>query len=337
CRSMGLTVAVPDVNESLAEFAPRLVADEATSIRFGLASVRNVGENIVEKIVGERNAAGPFTDVYDFCRRVDQVVLNKRALESLIKAGAFDSLGHPRQGLSLVVDGIVDRTLERRHEHEIGVQSLFASLADTGGEANWEGTVVEIPELDYEKRERLAFEKEMLGMYVSDHPISGVEGALRRMTDLSLAEVNLLSEAAGTGDSQIVNIGGIIGSLTRRQTKAGDMMATILLLLERDELLIAKVRIDLSGDRMKVSALDLSRPTITDLNKAPLRISLPPGIGSLPMVEKLKQVLTTHPGTSTVFFHIGAQVIKLPEEYNVDVVRAAGELRMLLGPEGLIG
>lgn len=358
CRSMGLTVAVPDVNESFSEFAPRLVEDEATSIRFGLASVRNVGENIVEKIVAERNTAGPFTDIYDFCRRVDQVVLNKRALESLIKAGAFDSLGHPRQGLSLVIDGIVDRTLERRHEHEIGVQSLFASLADTGGEANWEGTVVEIPELDYDKRERLAFEKEMLGMYVSDHPISGVEGALRRMTDLSLAEVNLLSEAAGTGDSQIVNIGGIIGSLTRRQTKAGDMMATILLedldsaveimifpkvygqygqILERDELLIAKVRIDLSGDRMKVSALDLSRPTITDLNKAPLRINLPSGMASKSMVEKLKQVLLTHPGTSTVFFHIGAQVIKLPEEYNVDVVRAAGELRMLLGPEGLIG
>ena len=258
----------------------------------------------------------------------------------------------------MVIDGIVDRTLERRHEHEIGVQTLFASLADTGGEANWEGTVVEIPELDYDKRERLAFEKEMLGMYVSDHPISGVEGALRRMTDLSLAEVNLLSEAAGTGDSQIVNIGGIIGSLTRRQTKAGDMMATILLedldsaveimifpkvygqygqILERDELLIAKVRIDLSGDRMKVSALDLSRPTITDLNKAPLRINLPSGMASKSMVEKLKQVLLTHPGTSTVFFHIGAQVIKLPEEYNVDVVRAAGELRMLLGPEGLIG
>ena len=89
-------------------------------IVFGLASVRNVGESLVERIVGEREANGPFADFYDFCRRVDPVVLNKRTVESLVKSGAFDSLGHPRQGLCLVFEEIVDRTLERRREEEAG-------------------------------------------------------------------------------------------------------------------------------------------------------------------------------------------------------------------------
>ena len=88
--------------------------------------MRNVGESLVERIVAEREANGPFADVYDFCRRVDPIVLNKRTIESLIKAGAFDSLGHPRQGLCLVIEEIVDRTLERRREHDVGIATLFS-------------------------------------------------------------------------------------------------------------------------------------------------------------------------------------------------------------------
>ena len=138
CRSIGIEVVVPDVNLSAGEFAPRARRPGAEAgppgIVFGLASVRNVGESLVERIVAEREANGPFADVYDFCRRVDPVVLNKRTMESLAKAGAFDSLGHPRQGLCLVLDEIVDRTLERRRERDVGIVTLFASLAPAEGD-----------------------------------------------------------------------------------------------------------------------------------------------------------------------------------------------------------
>ena len=141
CRSMGIEVLVPDVNRSLAEFAPdrsvgrgRRGTDAA--IVFGLAAVRNVGESLVERIVAERDANGPFADIFDFCRRVDPVVLNKRTMESLVKAGAFDSLGHPRQGLCLVLEEIVDRTLERRREQRPRHHHALRRVRGGGGEAD---------------------------------------------------------------------------------------------------------------------------------------------------------------------------------------------------------
>jgi len=134
CRTLGIEVLVPDINISAAEFTPLVGEDGKRRIVFGLAAVRNVGEGLVERIVAERTENGPFVDFYDFARRVDPMVLNKRTVESLTKAGAFDSLGHVRQGLCLVYEDIVDRTLEsgpgecpsdgqlRRHVlHRVGV------------------------------------------------------------------------------------------------------------------------------------------------------------------------------------------------------------------------
>ena len=145
--------------------------------------MRNVGEGLVDRIVAERDANGPFVDFYDFCQRVDPLVLNKRTMESLIKAGAFDSLGHPRQGLCLVFEEIVDRTLERRREEQAGISTLFASLEGfrrrrhrPGGPAGYADARVPIPDTEFDKTQRLAFEKEMLGLYVSDHPLRGSRG-----------------------------------------------------------------------------------------------------------------------------------------------------------------
>ncbi len=132
CRTLGIEVLVPDVNRSAAEFTPLVGDDGEHRIVFGLAAVRNVGESLVDRIVAERDANGPFTDVYDFCQRVDPVVLNKRTMESLIKSGAFDSLDHPRQGLCLVFEEIVDRTLERRREEQAGISTLFSTLEGLG-------------------------------------------------------------------------------------------------------------------------------------------------------------------------------------------------------------
>src|SRR3712207_2984077 len=128
CRALGVKVLVPDVNESASDFTAR-----DGTIRFGLSAVRNVGEGLVALMVLEREKGGPFVDFYDFCQRVDPAVLNKRSVESLIKAGAFDSLGHPRQGLLQAFERIIDGTLARRREREMGVLSLFGDAA--GGDA----------------------------------------------------------------------------------------------------------------------------------------------------------------------------------------------------------
>ncbi len=215
CRSIGIEVVVPDVNASAAEFTPEMGEDGRAKVVFGLAAVRNVGESLVERIVAEREAAGPFLDVYDFCRRVDPMVLNKRTMESLIKAGAFDSLGHPRQGLCLVMEEIVDRTLERRRELDVGIVSLFASVepdpAEGGDSGDWEGTRLPVPDEEFDKSVRLAFEKEMLGLYVSDHPLLGLEQALARHTDCPLSEVRDASEPADGsygGEGLVRSVGG---------------------------------------------------------------------------------------------------------------------------------
>ncbi len=146
-----------------------------------------MGEGLVERIVSEREAAGPFKDFYDFCNRVDPVVLNKRTVESLIKAGAFDSLGHPRQGLCLVFEQVLDRTLARRREADQGVLSLFGGPG--GGEQVFDDTRVPVPDQEFDKHQKLAFEKEMLGLYVSDHPLVGAEAALRRHTDCTILDL----------------------------------------------------------------------------------------------------------------------------------------------------
>ena len=117
---LGIAVLVPDVNESVSDFSVHVADDTTTSIRFGLSAVRNVGEGVVSMIVAARTEGGPFQDFYDFCARVDPAALNKRTIESLIKAGGFDSLGHPRQGLLLVFEPIVDQAVTRRRNEKPG-------------------------------------------------------------------------------------------------------------------------------------------------------------------------------------------------------------------------
>src|SRR5580698_2838197 len=217
CRAIGIEVLVPDVNTSAAEFTPLVGEDGARRIVFGLAAVRNVGEGLVERIVAERDESGPFVDFYDFCRRVDPMVLNKRTVDSLTKAGAFDSLDHPRQGLCLVFEDIVDRTLERRREEQAGISTLFSSVegfaadGDTvpGGPAGFSDVRVPIPDTEFAKTQRLAFEKEMLGLYVSDHPLRGVEGALSRLVECSIFDLKE-DDSGGEREGQVRTVGGVV-------------------------------------------------------------------------------------------------------------------------------
>jgi DNA polymerase-3 subunit alpha len=366
CRTLGIEVAVPDVNRSASEFTPRTEVGKGPGIVFGLAAVRNVGESLVERIVSERTAGGPFVDVYDFCRRVDPIVLNKRTMESLAKAGAFDSLGHPRQGLWLVLEEIVDRTIERRRELDAGIATLFSSIAgpeeSVAGGGSWEGTRVPIPDQEFDKTQRLVFEKEMLGLYVSDHPLRGLEGSLSRHTDCSLAELRDagLSEAGGgpLAEGVVRSIGGVVTDLKRQYTKKGELMGRFVLedleasmevfvfprtmtdygtLLENDAIVVIRGRLDLREESPKLVCMEVRRPDLSTGGAQELRISLPLGHLTEDKVDRLRGVLLEHPGQSPVLLHVGAKVLRLPPEFNVDSRNGlVGELKTLLGANAIV-
>jgi DNA polymerase III subunit alpha len=359
CRSLGIDVLVPDVNRSVAEFAPDTTGPAETetgdtpptrAIVFGLAAVRNVGEGLVERIVAEREVNGPFADIFDFCQRVDPVVMNKRTMESLVKAGAFDTFGHPRQGLCLVLEGIVDRTLERRREQDLGIATLFSAFEDEETDPGWGTTKVEIPDVEFDKAQRLAFEKEMLGLYVSDHPLRGFEAALTRHTDCALSDMR---EEDPTGDrSPVRAVGGVVTDLRRSYTKRGDLMARFVLedlhaamevfvfpktmadyghMIENDSVLVVKGRLDTREDEPKIVCMEVSRPVL-ERGEEDLHITLPLGVLTDSKVDGLKEVLGGHPGPSPVLLHVGSKVLRLPPEFNVDCRNGlVGELKRLLG------
>jgi DNA polymerase-3 subunit alpha len=362
CRSMGIDVLVPDVNRSLAEFAPDITVDEdggrtpEQSIVFGLAAVRNVGESLVERIVAERNANGSFEDIFDFCARVDPVVLNKRTMESLVKGGAFDSLGHPRQGLCLVLESVVDRTLERRKEQDLGITSLFAAFEDEQADPGWGGAKVAIPDSEFDKAQRLAFEKEMLGLYVSDHPLMGYEAAMARHTDCTLSDMREDDTAVGDR-APVRSVGGVVTELKRSYTKKGDLMARFVLedlqaamevfvfpktmaeygaLIENDAILVVRGRLDTREEEPKIVCMEVSRP-ILERGQEDLHITLPLGVLTDAKVDGLKDVLSGHPGQSPVMLHVGAKVLRLPPEFNVDCRNGlVGELKRLLGQSAVL-
>jgi DNA polymerase-3 subunit alpha len=355
CRTMGIPVLVPDVNRSESDFTPLIETtedgSERASIVFGLSAVRNVGEGLVGVLLAEREANGPFADFYDFCERVDFSVLNKKTLESLIKAGGFDSLGHPRQGLLRAFEHIVDSTVARRRERDMGVMSLFGEVADAGPMFDERPP---IPEIEFAKRERLSFEKEMLGLYVSDHPLMGAEASLRRKCDGTLADL------AEMDDGAIRTFGGVITGLQRKWTKKGDLMAVFALedlhtsvevmvfprtmtdhghKLEDDAVVVVKARVDARDDQPKLIAMDIEPFEPMSGEAFPLRVKVAAAALSEALIDELKRLLGEYPGDSPVLLHLGdKQVLRLPAAWTVSVVPALlAELRVLLGPMAIVG
>src|SRR5262249_47697816 len=232
CRRMGVQVLPPDVNASAATFTP-----VGKDVRFGLAAIRNVGANVVDAIIAARRSQGEFTSFADFLRKVPAVVCNKRVIESLVKAGAFDSFGHPRKGLVLIHEQAVDSVVDLKRNEAIGQDSLFGG--DAEAEAAFEGA---IPDAGWDKKTRLNFERGVLGLYGSGHPLLGVEHALARDTDISRAELMPPADEggdedrpapapaqSGRGEGQIVKIGGILSGVTRKVTKQGNQWAAATL------------------------------------------------------------------------------------------------------------
>ena len=215
CRDLGIKVLGPDVNASQKNFA---VVDGA--IRFGLAAIKNVGEGAVESIVAIRNESGPFTSFFDFCRRVDLHKVNKRMLEGLIKAGAFDSTGAKRAQLMAVLDQAIEDGAATQRERELGQTSIFGDEL-SGPDASAAPPLPPIPEWD--QAQRLKYERELTGFYISAHPLSRYEttiGALSTATTAGLPDCQ---------DGKEVKLCGIIASVKSTLTKKGDRMAYVTL------------------------------------------------------------------------------------------------------------
>ncbi len=349
CRHMGIKVLPPDVNSSVANFAA-----VGGDIRFGMAAIRNVGSNVVEAIVASREGKGAFTSFEDFLRKVPAVVCNKRTIESLVKAGAFDGLSASRFGLYRVHEAYVDALVDEKRQEAIGQDSLFAGFDDdeSGG-----GFVVlpPIPTPEWDKQALLAFEREMLGLYVSDHPLLGIEHVLATLADTSIAS---LFGDDPKPDGTTVTIAGLITGLQVKRTKKGDLWAiatvedlegavecmffpasylAVQTVLSHDVVCVVKGRISMRDDSVQIVAQDLTLPDIKEGPRGPVVLTLPAARATSSVVERLRQVLTEHPGGTEVHVRLTqpgrATLMRLDDSLKVAASPALyGDLKALLGP-----
>ena len=348
CRRMGIQVLPPDVNESDAEYTPR-----GTDIRFGLAAIRNVGEGVVASIKSGRDSKGRYQSFGDFLAKVDAQVCNKKTIESLIKAGAFDSLGHTRKGLMAVYLEAIDSVIETKRAEAIGQFDLFGGESAT----SVSNVALDIPSGEWEKAMLLSYEREMLGLYVSDHPLLGVEHVLRAGTDMSISE--LLDD--GGHQDQIVTIGGLITSVTRKVTRQGASWAVVTiedlegslealffsntynqyaLTLTEDRIVLIRGRVDKREDQVRFTALEMKSADVSAAPTGPLVITLPINQCTPPVVDRMKEILRSHPGKREVHLHLdenGMRTVMKLETLITSSPSLSADLKSILGPNCLQG
>jgi DNA polymerase-3 subunit alpha len=357
CRRMGIKVLPPDVNASVARFS-----SVGEDIRFGLAAIRNVGANVVEAIIRARKEKGPYTDFYDFLRKVDPVVCNKKTVESLIKAGAFDSLGHPRRGLLAVHADAIDSFMEVKRNEAAGQFDLFAGMFGDDPQQQIQVAVTpSIPEGEWSKQDRLTFEREMLGLYVSDHPLRGLEHILSKEADTSIAQ---LGEEGVVEDGKVVTLAGILTGVQRRITKQGKAWASAMLedmdggvevlffpstyelvgqYVAEDAIVVVRGRVDRRDDQARLMAMDLKLPDLTVTasggSAKPIVLQLPPSKCTPPLIKSLKQVLASHPGSVEVHLRLlsgeSPKLFRLGPDRVAHTPALMADLKELLGPNAL--
>jgi DNA polymerase-3 subunit alpha len=351
CRRMGIKVLPPDVNDSLHQFTP-----VGTDIRFGLGAIRNVGENVVTSIIATRKAKGRFTSFNDFLAKVDLPVCNKRTIESLIKAGAFDSLGHSRRGLIEQHERAIDSVVDVKKQEALGQDSLFGSLLDGGQDAITGGVEMTFSDIEWDKKVLLGFEREMLGLYVSDHPLSGVENLLASKADCSIASLTGENDRA---DGSIVTIAGLVAGLARKVTKQGNTWAAASVedleggietmffpqtyqlystQLAEDAVVVVKGRLDKRDEVPKLIAMEVAILDISGAgSSAPVVLHVSESRVIPATVERLKRILTRHPGTTPVRMHLknhDERVIRYQLGDNLRVANSpalSSDLKVLLG------
>ncbi|GAA2916318.1 DNA-directed DNA polymerase [Microbacterium keratanolyticum] len=350
CRRMGIKVLPPDVSQSINFFAA--VGED---IRFGLGAVRNVGANVVDGIIASRSE-GPFTSFHDFLNRVPLHVANKRTLESLIKAGAFDSMGDTRRALLEIHESATEAAVDRkRNEAQGAIGFDFDALYDDTEEV----APAKVPERpEWTKKDKLAFEREMLGLYVSDHPLAGLEVPLAKHASIS---INNLLESEDLQDGDQVTIAGLVTSVQHRVAKASgnpygmitveDFNGEITVMfmgktylefqstLQADAILAVRGRISRRDDGMNIHAQSAFTPDVGSFDAAgPLALLVAEQRATERLIGDLADVLRRHHGETevTLKMHRGgtAKVFEVPMPVTV-TADLFGELKSLLGPQCL--
>jgi DNA polymerase-3 subunit alpha len=351
-RLMGIEVLPPDVNASSMYFTP-----SGGAIRYGLAAVRNVGVGAVQAIIDARGEKGAFESFTDFCRKVESGVLNKKCLESLVLSGAFDSLGYTRRSLLEGYEKISTPVLADRRAEALGQESFFGG--DEAPALDIDESVVLAGD-EFDKPEFLRWEKEMLGQYVTDHPLLPIRQRLLSMTDLEM------SDLGAKGDGDVVTVAGIVASVGRKYTKRGEPYAIFRLedltggvgvvafpnvfdkavdLIQPDRIAMVKGRIDLRGRELQLAALEIREPDLGGVvvlarsvpPADPLVVDIPARSCTGGLLNRLKTTLAAYPGPLPVVVRLqsdgGAQRLRLGGDFRVDGSDALlSELRRLLGP-----
>ncbi|WP_018297058.1 DNA polymerase III subunit alpha [Corynebacterium lubricantis] len=356
CRHLGIKVLPPDVNESEQDFMA-----VGKDIRYGLAAIRNVGREVVDSIMESRRTKGNFTSFSDYLDKIDLVPCNKRITESLIKAGAFDSLGHSRKGLMLVQEDAVDSVLTTKKAADKGQFDLFAGFGGDDSEAS-NVFKIDVPDDEWDRKHKLALERDMLGMYVSGHPLDGYEEALEAQTDTPLTTV--LSGELRNGTDVV--IGGIVSAVDRRFSKKDGSPWAIITLedhhgaqvevlvfskayslaapqLVEDNILLVSARVSIRDDRMSLFGDDVRVPELGPGNGAglPLRLTLRTEQCTMDNIAKLKNVLANNPGESDVYLNLvhgdSSQLMVLGDHLRVERSGSLmGDLKATMGA-GILG
>jgi DNA polymerase-3 subunit alpha len=343
CDEMGIEVLPPDVNESQLDFA--VVEGK---IRFGLSAVKNVGEPAARAIIRAREESGPFASIWEFCERVDPQASNKRALESLVKCGALDSTGATRKGMLEALEGALSRGARAQTDRLLGQSSLF------GEEEKLED--VPITGEEFEKGELLRLEKEVLGLYVSEHPLHSIRDQLRRKTDCALADVERRR------DGEVVTVGGIVSALKHLTTKKGEPMVFMRLddvtggaevvvfnsvyaqareLCVMDRILVVKGRIDHKQEgETKLLAMEVA-PFEAVPERKEVTIKIDARVARAGVVRDLALLVKDFPGDSRVNLLLemseGTKQFVLGPQYKVrPVPDFFAEAKMLLGEAAVL-
>lgn len=350
CRRMGLKVLAPDVNESDVVFSA-----VGSDIRFGMGAIRNVGSGVVEHIKLARAEKGSFVSFHDFLKKVPLPVANKKTIESLIKAGAFDAMGSTRRALMEVHEDAVESAVSLKRNEANGQVDIFSGLLEFEEEQN---TVAQRPE--FTKRDKLAFEREMLGLYISDHPLAGLELQLLKHASTTIVD---FTSSDSTQDGDVVTVAGLVSDVQRRIAKSsGNQYAIIKIedftgeidvmvlgqaykefspILETDQVMVVKGRVNVRDDGLNLQAMSLFAPDIssTSAESGPLRLVLPEVRATASTITELSEVLGRHPGESEVKLTLTrggvSRVFELPVRASI-TSDLYGELKSLLGP-GCLG
>jgi DNA polymerase-3 subunit alpha len=355
CRKMGIKVLPPDVNQSSLYFTP-----VGTDIRFGLGAIRNVGENVVHSITKTRREKGGYTSFEDFLNKIEIVACNKRVVESLIKAGAFDSLGHTRRSLVNCHEQAVDAVMSLKRQEANGQFDLFGAMNDSPSETAG-GVRLEIqtdlPEWD--RRDLLAFERDMLGLYVSSHPLAGAERILARNRDTSIAE--LLDGVRTEGEVQIA---GMIAKVDKRINKAGNIWAIVTIedldagvevlffpksyefaadALIPDTVVSVKGRLNERDGALSIFGSDIASIDVGNLGagaEPPVTLAIRATNVTSDLADELKRIFNAHPGNRPLRIKLegprGSTLLAIPR-YSVDAsVAFMGDAKSLLGAGAVV-